>query len=426
MVECVEELLDGLCELTVVTDAASVARCVATGESDVVALGTSVGGESGGAAIRIVKDAGTHTPIVVLAGSATDPLPEMLRRGAYDYLCPPFDETRLLHTLRRAMEFDTLCHAGETLKRRLRAGNAVPELVGQTMVMDHLREKIAMVAKSATPVLVTGEQGVGKLSVAREIHRAGRDDGAPFVVVNCAIASDSTVQSTAAGDWLEERVQEARGGTIVFDEIASLDMEMQEWLAGRLADDGASGVRVISTTSMELRERVQRGTFREDLYYRVNMIPLDVPPLRERREDVPLLVGHFIRYFADREGCEPIRLTEAAMDKLRRAYWRGNVRELRNVIERAVILDGGRMLDADEIPLDGDRDAQMSRVENAFRYGSIRDMEKLMILNRLQENEENRTRSARTLEISVRTLRNKLHEYNVPPRHSRPVETPAR
>jgi DNA-binding NtrC family response regulator len=148
--------------------------------------------------------------------------------------------------------------------------------------------------------------------------------------------------------------------------------------------------------------------------------------LRERREDVPLLVGHFNRYFADREGCEPIRLTEAAMDKLRRAYWRGNVRELRNVIERAVILDGGRMLDADEIPLDSDHDAQMGRVEKAFRYGSIREMEKLMILNRLQENEENRTRSARTLEISVRTLRNKLHEYNVPPRHSRPVGTPAR
>jgi two-component system response regulator AtoC len=146
-------------------------------------------------------------------------------------------------------------------------------------------------------------------------------------------------------------------------------------------------------------------------------VPLEVPPLRERREDIPLLISHFVEVFSAKNNTEPISLTEAAIEKLCHAYWEGNVRQLQNVIERAVILQCGMKLDADYFQFENEREEQLSKVEQAFRFGTIREMEKLMILNRLKDNRNNRTRSAETLDISVRTLRNKLNEYNVPKKH---------
>jgi DNA-binding NtrC family response regulator len=164
-----------------------------------------------------------------------------------------------------------------------------------------------------------------------------------------------------------------------------------------------------------LRKEIQKGNFREDLFYRLNVVPIEMPALRDRREDIPLLVNHFIDSFGQENDKPPIKLTEAAMKKLSSAYWRGNVRELENVIERAVILAAGATLDENYFQFDDDRDERLSRVEQTFRHGTIREMEKLMILHRLEDKDQNRTRAAETLSISVRTLRNKLREYRESP-----------
>jgi DNA-binding NtrC family response regulator len=178
-------------------------------------------------------------------------------------------------------------------------------------------------------------------------------------------------------------------------------------------------VRIIATTNRNLKEEIRKGHFREDLFYRLNVVPLEMPPLRERRGDIPLLINHFTEIFSAKNHTDPISLTESAVKKLCNAYWRGNVRQLQNIIERAAILRSGMKLDADYFQFENEREEQLYKVEHAFRYGSIRDMEKLMILSRLKDNNQNRTRSAETLDISVRTLRNKLNEYNVPKKQSR-------
>ena len=193
------------------------------------------------------------------------------------------------------------------------------------------------------------------------------------------------------------------------DDIGEMDAAVQTRLLQAMDRGLLEEVRVIATTTRDLRDR-----FREDLYYRLRVVTLEMPPLRTRREDISLLIEHFVGLHALRNGRERIRLTDAAVDKLTRAHWDGNIRQLESVIERAAILSSGQTLDAGGFRFENSRDEQMSMVEETFRHGSIREMEKLMILNRLRENEDNRTRSSKTLDISVRTLRNKLHEYNVP------------
>jgi two-component system response regulator HydG len=325
-------------------------------------------------------------------------------------------------------------------------GTAPPHtaLTGSSAVIQHVREKIRLVAATRAPVLVCGESGTGKEAVAQEIHAASARATLPLVKVDCAWADSGMIErelfGTAAGEGevaLEGRIERASGGTLLLTEIENLTMDLQVRLLA-LIEDGeyspvgssdtrSADVRLIATTTRNLKEEIRAGRFREDLYYRIGVVPLEVPPLRERREDIPVLVAGFVEHFSRRKAQAPVRFTDEAIRRLTRAYWKGNVRQLQNEIERAVVLRGGQVVDADYFQFEIERDQQMSRIEKAFRFGSIREMEKLMILNRLKENDDNRTRSAETLDISVRTLRNKLNEYNVP-RKQRPraaAEVPA-
>jgi len=420
VVERVSRVLDGLCDVASGRTVDDILTGLQCDSYDAVILGTGVAGSSGLTALEAIKRSHPHMPVLVAATDANDDVEDMLRRGAYDYIAEPFDHMRLLHTIRRATEFDALCNANRRLKDRLVVTRWGPELVGNSLLMNHVRDKIDLLGRTGSPVLITGEPGTGRRTVAGCVHHASSRASAPFVVFNCAatppaIGASELFGSNGGGG----RLAEARGGTIVFDEIGNLDSSLQTMLAEEIANGGdvRHEVRVIATTSRNLREDVRSGRFREDLYYCINMVPLDLPPLRERREDIPLLIAHFIEFFVNRDDRDPVHLSDAAAEKLERAGWRGNVRELQNVIERAIVLAAGRVLEPGYFRFESERDDQLSRVEEAFRFGSVRDMEKLMILNRLKENEQNRTRSARTLEISVRTLRNKLHEYNVPPRN---------
>jgi DNA-binding NtrC family response regulator len=174
-------------------------------------------------------------------------------------------------------------------------------------------------------------------------------------------------------------------------------------------------VRFIATTSVALESEIHKGNFRQDLFYRLNVVPINMPPLRDRRGDIPVLIHHFIETFARETDKSPVRLTDDAIHKLSIAYWRGNVRELQNIVHRAVILASGATLDAGYFQFEDDRSEHLSKLEQTFRFGSVREMEKLMIIHRLGEHEQNRTHTAKTLDISVRTLRNKLREYRESP-----------
>jgi len=299
-------------------------------------------------------------------------------------------------------------------------------LIGNSAIAKHLREKFDIIAETGAPTLITGEVGTEKETAARAIHAASGRTGR-FVKVSCPSLPVALLEHALFGDGDDNgKLELARGGTILLDEIGKIDYGLQSRLVQAMESGELDHTRILATTTYDLVAEVRDGYFREDLYYRLSVVTLEMPPLRSRRDDIALLIDYFADVHARRNGRARIRLTDAAVEKLTRAHWDGNVRQLESVIERASILCSGRTLDAADFHFENGREEQMSHVEETFRRGSIREMEKLMILNRLRENDDNRTRSAKTLDISVRTLRNKLHEYNVPRRASTVKTVPER
>lgn len=380
--------------------------------------------------------------IVITAYGSVESATRMMRMGAYDYIEKPFTIDKIKHTIEKAFEFAALKKENKVLHYRLKQQERIKSLVGNSPTLQKIREKVRLIAPTRATVLIIGESGTGKELVAREIHCLSERRQKSFIKINCASIPETLLESelfghekgafTGALRSVPGKFELANEGTILLDEIGEMSPTIQAKLLRVLQEgefDRVGGtspikvdVRVIATTNRNLRQEIAKGNFREDLFYRLNVVPLEIPPLRERREDIPLLVHHFIEVYSRENGKEPVKLTQAAMSKLRAAYWRGNVRELENVIERAVILAGGNVLDEDFFHFDDEREEQLSLMEHTFRYGSIREMEKLMILNRLSEHNDNRTKAAKTLEISVRTLRNKLHEYNVPKKGKKSAE----
>jgi DNA-binding NtrC family response regulator len=369
--------------------------------------------------------------IAITAYGTVESATRLMRMGVYDYIEKPFTIDRIVHTIEKAFEYGDLKKENAILQHRLRDQDKMKSLVGSSEALQNVREKIRLVAATKATLLLTGESGTGKEVAAREIHRLSDRQRRPFIKINCASIPETLLESelfghergafTGAVRSVPGKFELANSGTILLDEIGEMSATIQAKLLRVIQEgefDRVGGtkpirvdVRIIATTNRNLRKEIQKGTFREDLFYRLNVVPIELPPLRERREDIPLLITHFIDSFSNENGKPAIHLTDGAIDRLCSAYWRGNVRELENVIERAVILAGGATLDADYFQFEDDREERLSRIEQTFRTGSIRDMERLMILSRLTENEQNRTKAARTLEISVRTLRNKLRDY---------------
>jgi two-component system response regulator AtoC len=385
-----------------------------------------------------VKEKSPDLPVVaVTAYGSAENAARLMRLGAFDYIEKPFTVKRLKHTIQKAFEFASLRTENRALQNRLGEQDQVRNMVGNSVQLQHLREKIGLVARTSATVLISGESGVGKEVVAQELHRLSDRADKPYIKINCAAVPPTLLErdlfgyengdQVGAGDSEPGKFVVADNGTILLEEIAELEAAAQAQLL-RVIQDGEFdregrqepvkvNVRILATTSRDLKEEIRKNRFREDLFYRLNVVPMEVPPLREHREDIPLLISHFVEVFSANNNTEPIALTEEAIEKLCNAYWKGNVRQLQNVVERAVILQSGMKLDAAYFQFENEREEQLSEVEQVFRFGTIRGMEKLMILNRLKDNRNNRTRCAETLDISVRTLRNKLNEYNVPKKH---------
>ncbi|PYN05113.1 MAG: hypothetical protein DME07_00830 [Candidatus Rokuibacteriota bacterium] len=359
-----------------------------------------------------------------------------MKLGAFDYLTKPFEEEELLSLARRALERRALEREVAFLRSELERAHDRDEIVGRHPATQKLQALITQVARTATTVLITGESGTGKELVARAIHIQGARRERPFVAVNPAAIAESLIESelfghergafTGAHQRKLGRFELAQGGTLFLDEIGALRAELQVKLLRVLQEremERVGGtravkidVRVIAATNTNLKEAVQREAFREDLYYRLNVVQLVVPPLRERASDIPLLVEHFIRR-GERELNKRIDgLSPEALAALQAYRWPGNVRELMNVIERCVVLAEGPVIQLNDLPLDVLLPQQMTKVRAAETLPlneATDQFERQMVLRVLERVGWNLTEAGRILNVHRNSLRVKLARWGV-------------
>ena len=355
-----------------------------------------------------------------------------MKDGAFDYLIKPFSNEQIAVTLKKAEDFTQLLKVNQFLNQE--PDGDEHELLGRNPAMEGVRQLVRKVARTQATVLIQGESGTGKELVARALHRESARAEAPFIKVNCAAIPENLIESeffghekgafTGALNKREGRFELAHGGTILLDEISEISPSLQAKLLRVLQErefERVGGnrtikvdVRVIATTNRQLEQSVEKKEFRQDLYFRLNVVPVHVPPLRERIEDVTNLAEEFMRRFSRKHGVNAKGFTDGALQILKNHNWPGNVRELQNVVERAVILcSGNGLLEAEHLGL-GSAPAGVNPLYGGFQIGkaTLAEMERAHILAALDHCKGNRTHAAKLLNVGVRTLRNKLHGFN--------------
>ncbi len=367
--------------------------------------------------------------IIMTAYSSVDAAVEAIKHGAYDYLTKPLDFDRLRLTLERAVERKQVEERRQEIKKT-KPEKVQSAILGKSVSMEELLEMISYVAPTEATVLITGESGTGKELVAAELHRNSARESGPFVKVNCAALAESLLESelfghekgafTGADKQREGKFVQAEGGTLFLDEIGETSQGMQVKMLRVLQEQELQRVggeetihtdaRIIAATNRDLEQEVRDGNFREDLYYRLNVVTVHVPPLRERKDDVPLLVEHFVRKFSKKNRREVAGVTSECMDLLSSYSWPGNVRELENAIERGVILMRGEYLTEKSLPLPIQKQ-QREDAGEAAQPSSLQAQEKKLILKTLEETGGNKSEAARRLGITRKTLQNKLQKY---------------
>ena len=376
--------------------------------------------------------------VMVTAHACVTSAVEAMRHGAFDYIEKPFGVEQLEELVARAIRHRRLLSAEEP------AGGqggplAPPVMIGSSPQMSSLRKRIAQVAPTPETLLIHGESGTGKELVARAVHVAGGRSGGPLVSLNCPVLSAHLMESelfghergafTGADNPRTGRFEMAQGGSILLDEVTEIDLSLQAKLLRVLQEKsfervGSSeticvDVRVLATTNRDLRAEVDAGRFREDLYYRLAVVPLCVPPLRDRRGDVPELVDHFLRRCAERLDREACTLEAAARQLLADYHWPGNVRELENIITRASVLNTGTPVTADQLRrwlLEGPNARENDAPADVPVGLSLHAMERKLIEATLEQFGGHRAKTAKALGIGVRTLTGKLRQYGYAPR----------
>jgi DNA-binding NtrC family response regulator len=390
-------------------------------------------GAGGMELLEDIRESLDYAPCVILmtAFASVEQAVRATKCGADDYICKPFGLDQLDHVLERAFSFRQLHRENTNLRANLVDRAEKHGLLGNNPAMDQLREKIAMIADSRGTVLLQGESGTGKEVAARAIHESGSRKDGPFIRINCAAIPETLLEAelfgyergafTGAVQSSKGKFELADGGTLLLDEISEMPFPMQAKLLRVLQERefmrlGArfatrSDVRIIATTNGNLPEQIRIHRFREDLFYRLNVIPLQMVPLRSRKDDIPLLARHFCQIFCAENNKPVMDITEEAMHGLMAREWPGNVRQLQNVIERAVILYTGTTLDERVLGLSEEIDATDPK-DRLSPDMTLKDMERELILRKLSNTRGNRTQAAQELGISVRTLRNKLNIYS--------------
>ena len=395
---------------------------------------------SGLEALDGIKTYNPAIPVIIMtAYSSVETAVEALKKGAYDYLTKPLDFDELRLAMERAMDHSQLKEENRLLRETLGSHFDIQNIIGRSTAMVKLLETVAQVAPSEATVLITGDSGTGKELIAGAIHfNSPRKDGS-FVKVNCAAITETLLESelfghekgafTGAHRLKEGRFRQADGGSLFLDEVSEMSLGMQVKLLRALQEREITrvggeevikvDVRVIAATNKDLIQEIESERFREDLYYRLNVITLNVPLLRERKEDIPLLAQHFLSTFAEKNRKQIKGFTPQAMDQLLKYDWPGNVRELMNAVERAVVLSRSEYLDEQDLPLvikDALSDEEKSPSRDAVPADlPLEDVEKTTILKTLESTDGNKSEAARRLGITRKTLHKKLKKYGMMP-----------
>ncbi len=401
---------------------------------DVALMDQNLPGMSGQEATeRLVERVPGVKVIVITAFGAINLAVDAMRRGAYDYLTKPFDNDELLLRVGRAMEARRLAHEVETLREALGERYSFEGILGESEALRTVLHAARRAAQSDVPVLVEGESGTGKELLVRAIHHASRRSAGPFVAVNCAAVPDHLVESeffghekgafTDARNRQIGRFEQASGGTLFLDEISEMPVGLQAKLLraleeGEVSRVGSSApvrvdVRVIAATNLIAAEAVRSGALREDLYHRLAVVSLRIPPLRERREDIPLLARHFLAAFDREAGNPPRDFSEDALACLSAYDWPGNVRELRNAAQSAAIMAEGEVIRACDLPPHIGRVTQTTPPRAGTLAGAVEAVERKLIAEALAQEGGNRTRAAERLAITRKTLLAKIAQYGL-------------
>mgnify|MGYP002638912938 CR=1 FL=1 len=371
--------------------------------------------------------------IVITAHGTVETAVKAMKHGALDYILKPFGEEEVNLLVEKALHHRRLVGENEAMHREQRTRRQERPLLGESEAILSVRERIAAVADTDTTVLIRGETGTGKELVAREIHYTSRRADRPFITVNCAALSAGLLESelfghergafTGADRRRAGRFELAEGGTLLLDEVSEIEPNLQAKLLRVLQEREfervgsektiRSDVRVLATTNRDLAIEVRDGNFREDLFFRLNIVPIEIPPLRERKDDIPLLADEFQARCERKTGRPHRRLMEGTVRELMAYHWPGNVRELENLVERAVLLSPG-----DELILEGLNEGGAPRhiregdVE-AFRGLSLEDVERLHIEDTFKKHGGHQRHTAESLGIGVRTLRDKIKKWGL-------------
>jgi two-component system nitrogen regulation response regulator NtrX len=409
---------------------------------DVVFLDIKMPGMDGLEVLGRIKATNETLPVVIISGHATiETAVEATKKGAFDFIEKPLSRDRIDVTVRNALDQSRLKDENRSLKQALESRY---QLIGESPALRHVMEAVRRAAPTNATVLIQGESGVGKELVARMIHRNSLRNRERFVQVNCAAIPDDLIESelfghekgsfTGATEKQIGKFEQADRGTIFLDEIGDMSLKtqakvlrvLQEGEVERLGSARTIkvDVRVIAATNKALEEEIEQGHFREDLYFRLAVIPIAVPPLRERAEDIPALVKHFADVFSREHNVRTKRLSPAALDVLRRHRWKGNIRELRNTIERLVIMTSGDEIGVSELPESLRIDRPVPTADNSRSAdasvgagGTLREFkevaERKFLVDKLRENGWNISKTAEVIGTPRSNLYKKLEQYNI-------------
>jgi DNA-binding NtrC family response regulator len=405
---------------------------------DLVLTDLKMPGLDGIGLLQEARGASPSTVVVVMTAFGTiDSAVQAIKLGAENYLTKPLDPTTLVAVVERAMEKSRLLAETAVLRERLRERNAFGHIIGEHPSMRGLLDTVGQVGPSRSSVLIVGESGTGKELIAAALHRASQRAAGPFVRLNCAALADSLLESelfghekgafTTAIARREGRFKQADGGTLFLDEVSEIPLPTQVKLLRFLQEkefERVGGnetlkvdVRILAATNADLEERVKKGAFREDLFYRLNVIRLEIPSLRHRRSDIALLAAFFLKRYSQENGKSLKGFTEEALQRLMNYAWPGNVRELEHAIERGVVLARGERVDVEHLPptvAPAGRGAHGVDARPPVPGSTIADLERHAILETLKAVSGSTSKAARILGISPRKIQYKLHEYGSP------------
>ncbi len=416
------------------SDGRAALERVQDGDVDLVLTDLKMPGLSGIELLHAVKTVAPDLDVILLTAFGTiEEAVRAMKDGAYDFITKPFQRQQLVRVVRSALERRDLIRQNRALQEELAALRGQPRLIGSSPAFRRMQALAEQVADSSATVLIQGESGTGKEGVARLIHQHSARHGRPFVAVNCAALPETLLESelfgyekgafTGAAGRKEGRFELADGGTLFLDEVADLSLVTQPKIL-RVLQEGEFervggtrtirvDVRIVAATNQDVGQMVREKRFREDLYYRLKVITINVPPLRDRREDVRMLAEHFLRIYAAKNNRRLEGFTDDALRRLEGYSWPGNVRELENVVERAVVLERGTLIGVDDLPEEVAGATPLPEGVLTVRIGTpLAELEKRLLEATLRATRNNKTLTARLLGIDVRTVSRKLERWD--------------